>query len=73
MPNNEPADKPAPDPPHQPPLPPLLDYPTPPPPPEPETERWSDVLRASLIVFGSLAVLFFGIFGLCGLMGRGCG
>lgn len=59
--------------PHEPPLPPLLDYPSRPPPPEPETERWSDVLRAALIVFGSIAILFFGVFGLCGLAGRGCG
>jgi hypothetical protein len=53
--------------------PPLLDYPSPAPPPDPGTERWSEVLRALLIVFGALAVLFFGGFGVCGLLGRGCG
>ena len=56
-----------------PPPPPLLDYPSLAPPPEPGTERWSEVLRAALIVFGVLAFLFFGVFGLCGLLGRGCG
>lgn len=55
------------------PLPPLLDYPSRQPPPEAETERWGDVLRAVLIVFGSITFLFVGIFGLCGLLGRGCG
>lgn len=61
-----------PPPPHSP-LPTLLDYPSLGPPPEPGTERWPDVLRAVLIVFGLLAFLFFGVFGLCGLLGRGCG
>lgn len=55
------------------PAPPLLNYPSARPPPEPETEKWSEVVRAMLIVLGSLALLFFATFGLCGLLGRGCG
>lgn len=54
-------------------LPPLLNYPSLAPPPEAGTERWPEMLRAVLIVFGALAFLFFGVFGLCGLLGRGCG
>lgn len=61
--------------PPRPPLPPLLDYPTRPTQIETETgtERWADFFRALLIVFGSIALLFFSTFGLCGLLGRGCG
>lgn len=70
----QPSDPPPPDarlPPASPPL--LLNYPSLTPPPEPGTERWPEVLRAAVIVFGVLAFLFFGVFGLCGLLGRGCG
>ena len=68
----DPPPEPPPPPPKAP-LPPLLEYPSPRPPSELETERWGDVARAVLIVFGSLAFLFFGVFGFCGLLGRGCG
>ena len=55
------------------PLPPLLEYPSRRPPPESDTEKWSDFFRALLIVFGTIALLLFSTFGLCGLLGRGCG
>ena len=67
-----PVDGPPPAPP-APTRPPLLDYPTPPPPPELDTERWSEVVRALLIVFGVLGALFFIGFGFCGVLLRGCG
>ena len=63
--------EPSPDPPPAP--VPLLDYPSRPAAPEPETERWGEVVRAMLIVLSAIALLFFGTFGLCGLLGRGCG
>ena len=73
-PPREPAPQPATAPkPPLPPLPPLLDYPSRPPPPEPEGERWSDFFRALVIVFGTIALIFIATFGLCGLLGRGCG
>ena len=53
--------------------PPLLDYPSLPPPAEPEGERWSEVFRALLVVFGFLGLLFFIAFGVCGVLARGCG
>jgi hypothetical protein len=53
--------------------PPLLDYPTPAPPDERDSERWSEVARALLIVFGVIGLLFFIAFGVCGVLGRGCG
>ena len=73
MPDDPPRD-PSPPPPLSP-LPPLLDYPTRPTQAETETgtEQWADFFRALLIVFGSIALLFFSTFGLCGLLGRGCG
>ncbi len=54
-------------------LPPLLDYTGRRPQPEQETEQWGEVLRALVVVFGAIAILFFAWFGLCGLLGRGCG
>ena len=74
-PDDRPPEAPPAPPPSSPPpsSPPLLDYPSRPGPPELETERWGDVVRAAVIVFGAIAVLFFGVFGLCGLAGRGCG
>ena len=52
--------------------PPVLDYPSIPPNPELDSEKWSDVFRASLIVFGILGFLLFISYGLCGGLIRGC-
>jgi hypothetical protein len=75
MPDDESPEHPSP-PPESAPLPckpPLLDYPSLPPPAEPEGERWSEVFRALLVVFGFLGLLFFISFGVCGVLARGCG
>jgi hypothetical protein len=68
------ADRDGPD--HQPPpssdKPPLLDYPSVPVPPDRDTERWSEVARALLVIFGVIGTLFFVVFGVCGGLARGC-
>jgi hypothetical protein len=69
----EPSPTPPPPPPPPSPAPPVLDYPSRPPTSEPETEQWSEIARAMLIVLSALAAFFFATFGLCGLLGRGCG
>ena len=53
--------------------PPLLDSPSRPAKSDDlDTERWSDVARAMLVVFGFLAILFVIGFGACGVLLRGC-
>ena len=53
--------------------PPLLEYPSRPIAPEPDSESWSEIVRATLIVFAFLGFLLFISFGFCGILGRGCG
>jgi hypothetical protein len=53
--------------------PPLLDYSSRPIDPELDSERWSEVFRAMLVVFGVLGALFLIGFGFCGVLMRGCG
>jgi hypothetical protein len=50
--------------------PPLLDYSHP---SEIDSEPWPNMLRAFAVVFGALLFLFVIFFGLCGVLGHGCG
>lgn len=52
---------------------PVLDYPSPPAPAEPDSERWPEVFRAMLVVFGIMGTGAIIIFGFCGGLLRGCG